>query len=342
MGNKPYRRRRPDGMKGAQLKGAKKQQHINCNGRRYETPTTMHVWPHSEALALALALALAFGLLVSALSIWTAGGVIPDGVNPPTSFSASKNRYLVDTVELSEPRVCMFQINTSGSQCTVFRPSRLIRVFSRYRVSPIESQQSPFVPLTDTNFPLSSILQPHLVTCDRWLSDWPAWIMPLRKAILSHSKDKEGVEEATASSWITRRPIRNRGNCRFVQRIQHKYQDVSLRDELLTSRLSLCTSTQIFNLRHISSPGRRGGSHAASSICSDGETEPHERTQVVDYLTKLSGINIQSETHDSVEDARTALQLYKHYLRLQEKDEFSRALSTLYEKGKPVGNSVAA
>ncbi|XP_049542563.1 uncharacterized protein LOC125955474 [Anopheles darlingi] len=104
------------------------------------------------------------------------------------------------------------------------------------------------------------------------------FIMKLRKAILSHSKDKEGVEEATASSWITRRPIRNRGNCRFVQRIQHKYQDVSLRDELLTSRLSLCTSTQIFNLRHISSPGRRGGSHASSSICSDGETEPHERS----------------------------------------------------------------
>jgi PAB-dependent poly(A)-specific ribonuclease subunit 2 len=35
-----------------------------------------------------------------------------------------------------------------------------------------------------------------------------------------------------------------------------------------------------------------------------------------------------------VEDARTALQLYRHYLKLKENDEYMNALGNLYDVGK--------
>lgn len=49
-------------------------------------------------------------------------------------------------------------------------------------------------------------------------------------------------------------------------------------------------------------------------------------------------LKIQGETHDSIEDARTALQLYRKYLELSpqgaEPEDFRKVLKGLYEKGR--------
>lgn len=45
-------------------------------------------------------------------------------------------------------------------------------------------------------------------------------------------------------------------------------------------------------------------------------------------------MKIQSETHDSIEDARAALQLFRQYKSLKEEGKLGDALNTLYERGK--------
>lgn len=54
-------------------------------------------------------------------------------------------------------------------------------------------------------------------------------------------------------------------------------------------------------------------------------------------LLPVPDLKIQSETHDSIEDARTALQLYRKYLDLSRgggTDEVRNMLKGLYEKGR--------
>ncbi|KAJ3339561.1 poly(A)-specific ribonuclease [Entophlyctis luteolus] len=47
-------------------------------------------------------------------------------------------------------------------------------------------------------------------------------------------------------------------------------------------------------------------------------------------------INIQKDAHDSIEDARTALLLYKKYVELQSEGKFQEALDRVYEEGRKV------
>ena len=46
------------------------------------------------------------------------------------------------------------------------------------------------------------------------------------------------------------------------------------------------------------------------------------------------GENIQTETHDSIEDARSALKLYKAYHVFEERGVFDEKLEELYRAGK--------
>ncbi|KAM4699078.1 PAN2-PAN3 deadenylation complex catalytic subunit PAN2 [Discoglossus pictus] len=66
---------------------------------------------------------------------------------------------------------------------------------------------------------------------------------------------------------------------------------------------------------------------------------PRKRMISLRYLAwYFLDLKIQGETHDSIEDARTALQLYRKYMELSrngtEPDNFRKVLKGLYEKGR--------
>lgn len=53
---------------------------------------------------------------------------------------------------------------------------------------------------------------------------------------------------------------------------------------------------------------------------------------IINYF--LLGLKIQSVTHDSIEDARTALQLYQRYQEIEVKGNVTATLKELYEVGE--------
>lgn len=55
------------------------------------------------------------------------------------------------------------------------------------------------------------------------------------------------------------------------------------------------------------------------------------------FILSVVGLTIQSETHDSTEDANTAIQLYRKYEELTAKGEFRKVLRQLYEDGRKTG-----
>ena len=94
-----------------------------------------------------------------------------------------------------------------------------------------------------------------------------------------------------------------------------------------------------------------GGAQLGYYSCSSDSSLPHRPTQIIDTVEiyhfkrqrKLSlrflasyllGMDIQANTHNSIEDAVVALRLYKKYLELEKAGTFQDMLLEIYRYGK--------
>lgn len=82
------------------------------------------------------------------------------------------------------------------------------------------------------------------------------------------------------------------------------------------------------------------------SCCACGCDSVHVTGAFHRDLSSLADTTIQSTTHDSVEDARTALLLYREYQRLAAgdggADAFRTILKELYDKGRTLKWTIPA
>lgn len=148
---------------------------------------------------------------------------------------------LVDTVELTEPRICMYQIGI-GSQCmsfdisssnqsmtfvdnsgqlslisTINSPEPQFNNFPRETEFPDTIDPLPSVSINDTTVPLSSIFLPNLTTGSKWLSDLP------RKMCEYHYRKPKPIDPIILSTMKTQGTISYAPNPKIAKRNQMPY-----------------------------------------------------------------------------------------------------------------------